>query len=71
MDRRKFIADIGRYSLTGGLLGTSALLLYRRRFGDPDNCFVNPFCRSCGKNTSCEVVADANIKDQKNEKQKR
>jgi hypothetical protein len=57
MKRRNFIFESGRWLLLGGLVGTSGFLLYRRQFGDPDNCFKNPFCGSCNKFGSCSVVA--------------
>ena len=62
MDRRKFFTEFARWILTGGLLGASALLLYRRSIGNPDDCYVNPFCGSCGQNSACEVVAQAKLK---------
>lgn len=69
MDRRKFITSGSRWFLAGGLLGTTGLLLYRRRIGDPNDCFINPFCKSCNKNKSCKVIAEA-IPDP-NERQRR
>lgn len=57
MIRRKFITGGGRWMLLGGLLGKSGLLMYRRQLGDPDNCFKNPFCKSCNKFSSCDIVA--------------
>jgi hypothetical protein len=68
MKRRKFISESGRWLLLGGLLGTSGFLMYRRQFGDPDNCFKNPFCNSCNQFSSCSVVA--NLKPTRNEKSK-
>lgn len=56
--RRKFITGSGRLLLLGGMLGTSGLLLYRRQLGDPDNCFNNPFCKSCNKFSNCDIVAE-------------
>ncbi len=60
MDRKRFITSISRWLLAGGLLGTTGLLLYRREVGDPGNCFVNPYCKRCGKNNSCAIIAAAN-----------
>jgi hypothetical protein len=68
MKRRKFISESGRWLLLGGLLGTSGFLLYRRQFGDPDNCFKNPFCSSCNQFSSCSVVA--NLKTNNSEESK-
>lgn len=63
MKRRKFIEQSSRWFLLGGLLGTSGFLAWRRQFGDPNNCFQNPFCKSCNKLKSCEVVAELKTKD--------
>lgn len=65
MKRRHFIHNSGRWLLLGGLLGTSGFLMYRRQTGDPDNCFKNPFCKSCNQFNSCSVVA--NLKPIENE----
>jgi hypothetical protein len=62
MKRRKFIDRGGRWFLLGGLLGTSGFLAWRRQFGNPENCFKNPFCQSCNQFKSCEVVADLKTK---------
>ena len=43
----------------------TGLLLYRRKVGDPSDCFINPYCQRCGQNASCGIVAEA--KDNKNE----
>jgi len=69
MKRRNFIDRSGRWILLGGLLGTSGFLAWRRQFGDPNNCFSNPFCKSCNLFASCDVVAELKIKS--NEKQQR
>jgi hypothetical protein len=66
MKRRNFISESSRWLLLGGLVGTSGLLLYRRQFGDPENCFKNPFCKSCGQYSSCNIVA--NLKPKENER---
>jgi hypothetical protein len=68
MKRRKFIEQGSHWLLLGGLLGTTGFLVYRRQFGDPENCFKNPFCKSCNQFSSCRVVAELNSK--KNEGQK-
>lgn len=66
MKRRKFIAKGSRWFLLSGLLGSTALLIYRRQFGDPQNCFQNPFCKSCNKFNSCSILADLNsIQDER------
>lgn len=57
MDRRRFFETGGRMILFGGLAGISGLLLFRRRFGNPETCFSNPFCGSCSQNNSCKVLA--------------
>jgi hypothetical protein len=57
MDRRHFFVDGSRILLFGGLAGISGLLLFRRRFGNPDSCFSNPFCGGCSQNNSCKVIA--------------
>lgn len=59
MERRKFIAESSRWFLFGGMLGLTGLLVYRRRIGNPDTCFTNPFCQSCGQFGSCEKVASS------------
>lgn len=69
MDRREFIISGSRWLMAGGLVGTTGLLIHRRKFGDPDNCYVNPYCKRCDKNASCEVIA-ATIPDP-NERQRR
>jgi hypothetical protein len=56
MKRRNFISESGRWLLLGGLLGTSGVFLYRNQFGDPENCFKNPFCKSCNQFSSCGIV---------------
>jgi hypothetical protein len=58
MDRRRFFVDGSRILLFGGLAGISGLLLFRRRFGNPDSCFSNPFCGGCSQFSSCKVVAN-------------
>jgi hypothetical protein len=68
MRRRNFISEGSRWLLLGGLAGVSGLLLHRRQFGDPENCFKNPFCKSCNKFSSCSVVAD--LKTKENERTK-
>jgi hypothetical protein len=60
MDRRKFLAGVGRWFLAGGLIGTSGLLIYRGRVGDPRDCFANPYCKLCGENKSCNIAAALN-----------
>jgi len=67
MKRRKFIERGSRWFLLGGLLGTSGFLAWRRQFGDPDNCFKNPFCKSCNQFTSCDIVTE--LKTNSNEQQ--
>ncbi|MDZ7604196.1 MAG: hypothetical protein U5K79_01100 [Cyclobacteriaceae bacterium] len=57
MDRRRFFVNGSRMILFGGLAGISGLLLFRRRFGNPDTCFSNPFCGGCSQFNSCKVVA--------------
>jgi len=57
MDRRRFFENGARMILFGGLAGISGLLLFRRRLGNPDNCFSNPFCGGCSQFSSCKVVA--------------
>ncbi len=57
MDRRRFFMDGSRMLFFGGLVGISGLLLLRRRFGNPDSCFSNPFCGTCSQNNSCKVIA--------------
>jgi len=69
MKRRNFLSESGRWLLLGGLFGTSGFLMYRRQSGDPDNCFKNPFCKSCNQFNSCKVVTE--LKPVQNEKQKR
>jgi hypothetical protein len=69
MERREFITKSSRWFLFGGLLGISGFLAYRRRIGDPDNCFANPFCKGCGQFSSCDIVASS--KPLQNEKKER
>ncbi|MCG8306539.1 MAG: hypothetical protein MI975_04050 [Cytophagales bacterium] len=59
MKRRKFIEQSIRWSLTGGLLGTGGFLVWRRQIGDPDNCFKNPYCKSCNRFHSCSITAES------------
>lgn len=57
MDRRRFFENGGRMILFGGLAGISGLLLFRRRFGNPETCITNPFCGGCSQFNSCSKVA--------------
>jgi hypothetical protein len=59
MKRRNFLSESGRWLLLGGLAGASGLLLHRRRFGDPEKCFANPFCRSCNQLAACHTALNA------------
>ncbi len=63
MDRRKFIIGSGRWLMAGGLTGISGLLLYRRRIGDPNDCFINPYCKRCSQNKSCSIASIVNLDD--------
>ncbi len=55
--------------MLGGMLGVSGLLVYRRRFGNPETCFTNPFCNTCGQFGSCDKIASS--KPVENEKKGR
>ena len=70
MKRRKFIERASRWFLFGGLIGAGGILAWRRQFGDPQNCFKNPFCSSCNQFTSCDVVAQLNNKTDEGQKGK-
>ncbi len=70
MERREFITKNSRWFLFGGLLGVCGLLMYRRRFGNPDACFTNPFCKSCGQFSSCDIVASSKPVQNENEGRK-
>lgn len=69
MKRRKFITESKRWFMLGGMLGVSGLLVYRRRFGNPETCFTNPFCNTCGQFGSCDKIASS--KPVENEKKGR
>jgi hypothetical protein len=62
MDRREFITSSSRWFLAGGLVGITGWFAYRGKIGNPDDCFINPYCKRCAENTSCKIVA-ANIPD--------
>lgn len=58
-----------RWFLGGALAGISGLFWFRQQVGDPADCFVNPYCKKCGQNSSCSLLASA--KSVKDEKQRR
>ena len=70
MNRRKLIERTSRWFMLGGLIGASGFLAWRRQFGDPLNCFKNPFCTSCNQFSSCDVVAQLNHKTDERQKGK-
>ena len=51
--------------MLGGLIGIGGFLVARDQIGNPDNCFKNPFCKSCSQFSSCDVVAE--LKEKKHE----
>ena len=66
MDRRDFISRIGRWMLAGGLIGTSGYLFYHKRVGNPEDCYVNPYCKRCRNSNSCTILAS--VKSEGNER---
>jgi hypothetical protein len=53
MDRRKFIANITRWSLAGGIISVSGLLIHRRQNTTGDDCSYFPVCTHCTLIAGC------------------
>ena len=56
MKRREFVEKSARIGLLGTLAGATGIMI-ARRMGNPESCISNPFCSSCGKFTTCAVLA--------------